>query len=379
MDKQNDKKLRVLFVAPYEAGIGGLTLWSKNILDYYHSQSSCDIEIDGLSVEGTPIKYVKSILKRTYIGVVKYIKVIREETRILKNKQYDVMHLCSSASISLLKDIIMLRVARKYNVRTVVHFHFGRIPALKEANNWEWKLFRRVVSKADVAVPIDQMSYDALVSAGFNNAVYLPNPVALQVSDYVSKHEGEPDRDERMVFYAGHCVKTKGIYELVRACSKIENVRLVLAGRILDDTRKELAEIAHNEPWLEMLGQVSHDEILNLMLQCGVYVLPSYTEGFPNVILESMTCGCAIVATTVGAIPEMIGEENGSQFGLLVPPQDDEKLREAISELLSNKALREECRRNAQERVNKRYNIGSVWQKLTEIWRLAAEKKQTAA
>ena len=62
-------------------------------------------------------------------------------------------------------------------------------------------------------------------------------------------------------------------------------------------------------------------------------------------MLESMACGCAIVATTVGAIPEMIGEENGRHYGLLVPPRDTEKLREAIGMLLDDNDLRESCRR----------------------------------
>jgi glycosyltransferase involved in cell wall biosynthesis len=146
----------------------------------------------------------------------------------------------------------------------------------------------------------------------------------------------------------------------------------VLAGQIFDETRKELEELSHGGPWLMMLGEKPHEEILRLMIQCGVYVLPSYTEGFPNVILESMCCGCAIVSTTVGAIPEMLGEENGRQYGLLVPPQDSEKLRQAIVRLLSDKVLRTECRQNARQRVNERYNMDSVWSRMTGIWRYAA-------
>ena len=188
------------------------------------------------------------------------------------------------------------------------------------------------------------------------------------MSDFVGQHSGETHRDERMVLYAGHCIKTKGIYELVQACSQMKDIRLVLAGHIEEETKRELEELAHHEPWLVIKGELPHEEILRLMLQCGVYVLPSYTEGFPNVILESMACGCAIVATTVGAIPEMIGEEGGKHYGLLVPPQDTERLAAAIERLLSDSELRGECRRNVCRRVNERYNMEAVWQQLSHIW-----------
>lgn len=373
MEGQNVEKMRILFVAPYKAGIGGLSLWAKNVLDHHAALPASDVTIDVISPEGTPIKYVHSPLRRAYIGIVKYLKVIGSEWRMIRERQYDVMHLCSSASISLLKDIVMIGLAKRHHVRSVVHFHFGRIPELKEKNNWEWKLLCRVVRKSSVAITIDRMSYEALTLKGFHNVEYLPNPVANEVNAYVQAHECEVQRDERMVFYAGHCIRTKGIYELVSACKGIENVRLVLAGRIYDETKNELEELANHEPWLEIVGQKPHEEILRLMLKCGVYVLPSYTEGFPNVILESMACGCAIVATTVGAIPEMIGDENDAHYGMLVPARDVDALRSALQKLLSDRNLQEECRRNACRRVNERYNMNVIWQGLTDIWRLACK------
>ena len=369
MDRPNEKKLKVLFATPYKSGVGGgIAQWAENIMRHYQTQEASGLHIDVLPMGRVANVKITSLVKRAVTGVVEYAAIIRKERQMLKSGQYDVLHLCTSASMSLLKDLVMISLAQKHHVHTVVHFHFGRIPQLRKAGNWEWKLLCRVVRKADIALPIDQMSYDALVSAGFTNVEYLPNPVAQKVSDFVGQHSGETHRDERMVFYAGHCIKTKGIYELVQACSQMKDIRLVLAGHIEEETKRELEELAHHEPWLVIKGELPHEEILRLMLQCGVYVLPSYTEGFPNVILESMACGCAIVATTVGAIPEMIGEEGGKHYGLLVPPQDTERLAAAIERLLSDSELRGECRRNVCRRVNERYNMEAVWQQLSHIW-----------
>ena len=104
------------------------------------------------------------------------------------------------------------------------------------------------------------------------------------------------------------------------------------------------------------------------MLSCDIFVLPTYTEGFPNVILESMACGCAIVTTPVGAIPEMLEEENGKQYGILVSPQNVQELKEGIEKMLNNETLKQECRKNVQQRVNERYNIDTVWKQMSKIW-----------
>lgn len=68
------------------------------------------------------------------------------------------------------------------------------------------------------------------------------------------------------------------------------------------------------------------------MLKCTVFVLPTYTEGFPNVVLESMACGCPIVATSVGAIPEML--DGGA--GIVIEPRNVEQLRDAVAWVLEN-------------------------------------------
>ena len=110
------------------------------------------------------------------------------------------------------------------------------------------------------------------------------------------------------------------------------------------------------------------EKTINEMLSCDVFVLPTYTEGFPNVILESMACGCAIVTTPVGAIPEMLEEENGKRYGILVEPKKAQELKEGIEAMLNDETLKAECRKNVQQRVNERYNIDAVWRQMLNIW-----------
>ena len=97
--------------------------------------------------------------------------------------------------------------------------------------------------------------------------------------------------------------------------------------------------------------------------------MPTYTEGFPNALLESMACGCPIIASAVGAIPEMLEDENGKHFGVLIEPKNVEALKTAILRMLSDTQFKEECGINAQKRVFERYNINNVANQLINIWK----------
>ena len=140
-----------------------------------------------------------------------------------------------------------------------------------------------------------------------------------------------------------------------------------MVGSVSETVKKELLQLAENALQIEIVGEEPYEEIIKDMSQCDVFTLPSYTEGFPNVILEAMACGCAIVATDVGSIPEML-EEDGKRYGIMVKPMDAEQLQNAIALMLEDHQLNEECRKNAKQRVIERYSMPQVWKQMTNMW-----------
>ena len=361
--------MRVLLASPYN-GKGGITKWTEHIMTYYHNGHCDSIELKLLPMDRHPFS---SPLTRLYYGISEYSRIIMKEWSMLRHGQYDVLHLCTSADISLIKDWIILRIALHFHVRTVLHFHFGRIPSIVNNKGWEWWLLSKVMRYVDVTIPIDKESYGALKRAGFSKIIYVPNPLSPTVPAYVDSYINLIQRDERMVLFVGECLRDKGIYELVEACRDIPDIHLVLAGYIEESTKQDLIKISKEEEMLKFLGQMPYEEVLRLMMICGIFVLPSYTEGFPNVILESMACGCAIIATTVGAIPELIGEEDGRQNGVLIPPRNADALKKALNQLLNDGKLKDTCRYNVRCKV-KKYNMESIWLNLVDVWHLACEE-----
>ena len=359
--------MKILLATPYDGAIGGIAKWAQHIIGYYNSIEEKECEIDILQMNRKSFTNINSAFKRAYYGICDYHSFLVKEEDMVKAQKYDIFHLASSASISLLKDFAMLRAAKKRGVKTVVHFHFGRIPELSVKKNWEWKMICKVVKLSDTTIVLDKASYDTLHNAGHKNVVLLPNPVAPRVTELIEKTE-IAERKERTLLFAGHGIRTKGIYELIEACKQIPNIKLRMIGNIASDVKTELEAMAENAEWLDIAGEYPYEKTIAEMLTRDVFVLPTYTEGFPNVILESMACGCAIVTTPVGAIPEMLEEENGKHYGILVAPRNVQELKEGIEAMLNNETLKQECRKNAKQRVNERYNIDAVWKHMVDIW-----------
>lgn len=360
--------LKILLATPFGGIEGGISRWASHIMNYYNSIESRDVEVDIFSMSRSQfVDYNSSMLSRVISGIKDYFKIIRNLKTKIEEKQYDVLHLTSSASISLLKDIYILKLSKTKNIKTIVHFRFGRIPELSQKCNWEWKLLTKVINLSYKTIVIDQASYRTLQQAGFSNIEILPNPVAPIIHELLYKNKNLT-RIPRRILFTGHVIKTKGIYELITACKQLDNIELRIVGHIEEQMKKELESLTNNGKWITITGAQNYENVIQEMLTCDIFVLPTYTEGFPNVILEAMACGCAIITTTVGAIPEMLAKEGNKEYGILIPPKDYKPLYNGIKFMLENDSFKQECQKNVISRVNERYNMPAIWSKMIQIW-----------
>lgn len=366
-------KLRILLCSPIGLS-GGISKWTENICSYYSSLRDDNIELS--------CKYPKSdqeviastpFIARVLIGIKNYIPVINLIKKEARINHYDIIQISSSASISLIKDLLIIGIAHRLQSKAIVHFHFGRIPIIFSRKGWEKLLIERVLKAADGIIVIDKSSYNTLIENEFKNVFQLQNPLSEQV--WRKSNEYNPIKKEREILFVGHVVASKGVFELVKACKQIESCKLRIVGFGSNETINQLKEIAGEDyrEWLAFTGAVSFEEVIEDMKQCAVFALPTYSEGFPNVIIESMACGCPIVTTDVGAIPEMLDIENGDNYGICVKPKQVKELRNAISKMLDDREFAISCGKNAQKRVKDLYSMPKVWEKMALIWKEVVE------
>lgn len=179
------------------------------------------------------------------------------------------------------------------------------------------------------------------------NAVPIPD-VARQT---------EPDVRCRLLFL-GRLEERKGADRFLHALRSLEVEGLdwtaVMAGDGQIDRYRELAEDLNLMRRVRFTGWLDRDAVAGLMRASDVLVLPSLNEGLPMAILESMAHGLAVITTPVGAIPDVIHDE---ETGLLVPPGDSHALATALRRIISDRELRLRLGRNARKLAESEFDV----------------------
>lgn len=372
---QNTKKLKVLLVSPLSLKkVGGIATWTRNLLNYIAENPQPII----LKFQNTAMAIKGSISRgkfsRLFWGAIDSLLIILNTFYHILVFRPDVVHYTSSASIALFKDYIVAGICRLFHTKLVVHFHFGRIPELSQLNNWEWKWIKWVCRFADRVIVIDNASYEIMKAQNRSDKVfYIPNPVSQEIFDLAElMSESRNKRIEGKVVFVGHVVPAKGIFELVYACSELEEVKqLVVCGPYLEDTKKQLTRIASvrdQAQWLVFLGKVEHKKVIDELRDSLIFCLPSYTEGFPNAVMEAMAMSCSVVATCVGAIPEMLNFDTEIASGLKVKLRDTDSIRKALKRLIDDQDLAVRLGKNGNRKILEEYNLKTIFLQYYKVW-----------
>jgi glycosyltransferase involved in cell wall biosynthesis len=168
----------------------------------------------------------------------------------------------------------------------------------------------------------------------------------------------------RLMTTASSDVPLKGLVPLLEALAKLRTERdadLVVIGRLRSGSKiPATLERLGLQGSVRFVSGVDDEAIVRLYAEAAVAVVPSLYEGFSLPAVEAMACGTPLVATTGGALPEVVGTDGVT--GMLVPPGDPGALASAIGRLLDDDDLRDSIGAAGRERVLKEFT-----------WRATAE------
>ena len=128
---------------------------------------------------------------------------------------------------------------------------------------------------------------------------------------------------------------------------------------------RDVAERCLN-PYVVFEGWQSPDGVRALYQQADIFVLPSFAEGIPVVLMEAMAMEIPCVTTRITGIPELIRDQVN---GLLVRPSSNEELAEAIARLMDDSNLRRELGTSARQRILESYDLRKNIAQLGSIFR----------
>ncbi|AKJ29901.1 hypothetical protein AAW51_3210 [Caldimonas brevitalea] len=232
-----------------------------------------------------------------------------------------------------------VRVARSLGVPCVVGALGSDIHVRSGLNVY---MTRKTIGQADALLTVSEaMRHTAIddfgarpervhtIVNGFNTAVFRPGCQREARAELGLPEQG------RYIVYVGRFVEAKGLLELVNAFSQLAQddpaVRLVLIG---DGVMRDglLARVAASGLSERVLvpGGLAPLEVARWIRASDVLTLPSWSEGYPNVVVEAVACGRPVVATDVGGTAEIVNPSNG----ILVPPRDAGQLQRALREAL---------------------------------------------
>ena len=312
--------MNILFISPTYSGAGGIGPHAFRVAEKLR-EIGYNVEL--MHVPHIPIKNLKN-LSFSLFGTIKGIS---------NKKTYDVVHAWNLPSA-----FIMKRIKSKKKILSVHGVYSKQVEMLhskitsgivssQESQILDWADVLTTDSKAV------QSEYKKKLGKDFE---YLPAPLDKTKFEKIPNVERNP----KQIAYVGRDSFEKGT-DILR---KIESQ--------INGTVKFCTDL----PW---------DETMKILKASQMLVVPSRTESIPQVIKEAFYLKVPVIATNVGGNPELVVHQ---ETGILVPPEDPEKLTIAINNLLDNDESRRNFADNAFEFINKNFSWDVLLEKYTNLY-----------
>lgn len=312
--------------------------------------------------------YTKRLLKALRKNDEIKIKELKSPQEI-KAQNYDLLHMpyfspffktlpwpweISRPLIVTIHDMIPAKYPQQYpaGVKGKLKWHLQKL-LLKQT---KFVITDSFASKYDIAdltgFPADRI-YVTYLAAGEQFK-------RLKIGNWKLKITQKFQLPETFVLYVGDINWNKNIPSLVKACKQAE-IPLVIVGEQavnqnidtnhpenqdlvwLQEKAKELT--INHQPLIITPGFVSMDELVSLYNLAEVYVQPSFDEGFGLPVLEAMACGCPVISSNYGSLPEVVGDA-----GIKVEPTA-EKLAQKITKVINSETLQKELTEKGLKRA----------------------------
>ena len=312
--------MNILFISPTYSGAGGIGPHAFRVAEKLR-EIGYNVEL--MHIPHIPIKNLKN-LSFSLFGTIKGIS---------NKKTYDVVHAWNLPSA-----FIMKRIKSKKKILSVHGVYSKQVEMLhsKITSGIVSSQESQILDWADVLTTDSksvQSEYKKKTGKYFE---YLPAPLDKTKFEKIPNVEKNP----KQIAYVGRDSFEKGT-DILR---KIESQ--------INGTVKFCTDL----PW---------DETMKILKASQILVVPSRTESIPQVIKEAFYLKVPVIATNVGGIPELVVHQ---ETGILVPPEDPEKLMIAINNLLDNEESRRNFADNAFEFINKNFSWDVLLEKYTNLY-----------
>lgn len=318
-------------------------------------------EIKGLprheTIEGIPIyREIKTVDWGFLWGVFYAVSVC--VFLFKKRNDYDIIH-CHIVQgfhtvVSLLFKYLF---SKKLLVKMSSSGETSDFNLLKEVK-FGWFLLR-CIRHVDAIISVCKKSTEEILKNGFSKDILIEIPNGVDTLKFFKPAQKKRKNHSNIIF-VGRLDSYKGVNYLMNGfkdvLSIIKNVTLTIIGNgpdecLLRDMAKDLGIIDN------VVFKGRKEDIWSELCDADIFVLPSLSEGMSNVLLEAMSCGLPVVATSVGGNGDLIKDRCN---GMLIEPRDSAKLGGALLELVEHEAFANTLGKKARQTVEEHYCMDRV-------------------
>jgi glycosyltransferase involved in cell wall biosynthesis len=306
------------------------------------------------------------------------IRAYNKLRQLLRNRRFDIIH----DNQTLGYGILLMKAFEIPIVATVHHpLPIDRKTDIAHIDR-AWERFGRIMFYPFVMQHLVTRRMDRVIAVSESaaeetrNAFKVPRSKIRVVhngidTDMFRRLDGERRERGRLVIVANTVDRKKGVIYLLRALQLLReeiDVKLTIVDRGAPDNEYTPALVGRFglDGSVDFTGKVSLEELVRYYATAEVAVVPSLYEGFGLPAAEAMACGLPVVATTAGALPEVV--EDG-RSGILVPPRDHYALAGAIKCLLKDEPLRRAMGEEGRRRVERNFTWEEAARKTLAVYR----------
>jgi len=377
--------MKIALVSPYDYPYppGGVQQHIHNLAKQFSSKGH-QVKIIAPSSRGEEelggeiIKATGTIISVPLSGSIAHIgvspRMYRRVKKVLERERFDIIHLHEPVQPL---PLFTLRHSQTVNVGT---FHAQREehPIYRRGK----RVLKLFMEKLDGKIAVSEAARDTIAPYFPGEYVIIPNGIDLElfsgphvkpIDDYL---DGRPN-----ILFLGRLEKRKGFRYLLEAFARVRQeiprARLLVVGAYDEDDKEPFVRYAREKRILgvRFIGPVSDEEKARYYASCDLFCAPSIGyESFGLVLLEAMAAGKPIVVSNITGYNNLVSD---GEEGILVRPQNEYVLAEAIVHLLRSPSLREEMGRKGQAKAA-RYSWDKVSQEVLDYYQVVLARKRAA-
>ena len=388
------RRPRVVMLGPAPPQIGGMVtsigLLMKSPLceryELYRVGSPVDLTYDA---EAQPRRRGGRVLAIAR-AVARHVMALLKLAWLLIDRQIAILHIHTCSYFTFYRNLVDLAVARLLGRAVILHVRgnmFARFCA-GSGRLGRW-MIRRGLEAADAVIVLSQGWYEALRPyAGKARLVVVPNafdPDVIPTREEVTsareaRRKNDPAERCRFLFLA-LVREIKGVGDLIEAARMLHArsipFELYIAGPATDGDgerwERQVRDAGLDEV-VTFVGPVSGAAKARQLALADCFVHPSHSEGLPNSVLEGGAAGLPVIATAVGAVPEVFNPPDlmaagePLPLGPLVSPRDPEGLAREMERMAGDAELRRQVGERLRERFNAEYSIERLAERISPIY-----------